>query len=184
MEKLNITVRPNLTQSKIEKEYEKLDIKISDYAKDIIAKIDFPKESKKYQVEIWSVNDLGFDTWTTYKDIKEKALGLGLDLCPPELALEVRKEYQGGWTVFAMNPIEVRDGYLRVFNCNRDGAESRLGYAYGQEDGKWDASVRFFFVRKLTLKTETLNPSLDPLYLSLKNRLDAIEIRLDKYNLN
>lgn len=153
MEKLNITVRANLTLKKIEKEYEKLGIKISDYSKGMISKIDFPKKGKKYQVEIWTVKELGFDNWTTYKDIKEKAFSLGLDLCPPELALEVRKEYKGDWVVFAMNPIIDRDGDLRLFDCYRRGSESWLDSYYGHDVYEWAHSLRFFFVRKPILKT-------------------------------
>ena len=129
---------------------------------------------------------MGFTEWTTYKDIKEKAFNLGLDLCPPVLALEIRNQYTGyNWVTVAMNPIEVRDGDLRLFDCNGGNGKSWLGNNSGHDDDRWDSDSRFFFVRKSNLKTKSLNSNpLDPYLLELEKRLAEVEARLDKYNLN
>ncbi len=51
------------------------------------------KESKVISLVKISVKELGFNEKTTYKLIKEKALSLGLSLCPPEVGPQLRIQY-------------------------------------------------------------------------------------------
>ena len=127
--------------------------KIGDYAKEMLTKVDWQEKLKSsYEVVSFSVSDLFNDkNLHSFGDIKIKAQELGLDLIPQALAPSIRLNYpkDGDWTVMALKEsITDRGGYLRLFNCNRNGSESWLNNNNGNDDNKWNDNNRFFFVRK------------------------------------
>jgi hypothetical protein len=127
--------------------------KISDYAKDILIKVDWQEKLKSsYEVVSFSVSDLFNDKNVhNFGDIKIKAQELGLDLIPQALAPSIRLNYSkdGNWTNMALKEsIRGRDGRLGLFDCGRDGSESWLSNNGGHDDNRWDDDYRFFFVRK------------------------------------
>ena len=151
---MEITPDPKITSA--ETAIEKLEAqghKISDYAKDMLTKVNWKEKlNKSYEIISISVGDLFKDKEVhTYKDIKAKAKEFGLDLVPASLAPEIRSNYPkgGDWTAIAMEAIRDRDGKLGLFYCNGDGSGSWLSYGDGGSGGnEWRDVSRFFFVRK------------------------------------
>jgi len=123
--------------------------KISDQAKDMLAKVNWKEKLKdSYEIISIPVGELfgGADEIKIYHyaEIKAKAIEQGLELVPAKLAPSIRLNYEknGGWTSIAMEAIRDSDNYPRQFDCYRDWLS---GY-YGGTG--WASSYRFFFVRK------------------------------------
>ena len=134
------------------KKLEKEGHKISDYAKDMLTKVNWKEKLKdSYEIVSISVGDLFKDKEShTYKDIKEKAKEFNLDLVPASLAPEIRSSYpkSGDYSVLAMEAIRDRGGDLELFYCDERDSESWLDSNFGDDDNEWGGSNRFFFVRK------------------------------------
>ena len=134
------------------KKLEKEGHKISDYAKDMLTKVNWKEKLKdSYEIVSISVGDLFKDKEShTYKDIKEKAKEFNLDLVPASLAPEIRSSYpkSGDYSVLAMEAIRDRGGSLSLFDCHEGDSESWLSSSNGDDDNEWIDYTRFFFVRK------------------------------------
>jgi len=127
-------------------------IKVSSWAEDIMAKLEFIVATKEMNQKliILSVADLGFKDGAKIKDIYERAKKLGLELCPPEVGPQLRLQYSdqpiGEWVLTAMKPIIDSDGYLYVWYVSRDGDESWLNASRGGPDDSYFSNLRFAFV--------------------------------------
>ena len=82
-----------------------------------------------------TVAELGFTRWTRYDKICARAIELGLNLCPPEVGPQLRRQYRdqplGEWIVIAMKAIPDSGGALRVFGVERDGDGLWLSCCFG-----------------------------------------------------
>jgi hypothetical protein len=58
------------------------------------------------------------------------------------------RDYSRGGDTDGFQTIRDRDGNPRLFNCNRNGAESWLNNNNGRDDNEWNWNNRFFLVRK------------------------------------
>ncbi|MBI4022994.1 hypothetical protein HY375_02430 [Candidatus Berkelbacteria bacterium] len=98
-----------------------------------------------------TVGDLGLDN-VTFDEIKSRALQLGLELCPSDLAAHimmdwsVRDEPPGTWFYVASEPVPDSDGKLNVFCCHSREDELRLNGDYAGPSSRW-ASWRPFLFR-------------------------------------
>jgi hypothetical protein len=129
-------------------------MKISDCANDILGKPAFTASETEQEVDlvVATPKELGFNGNATYRDICNKAIELGFELCPAEVGPQLRKQYtdqpKDEWLVVAMEPITVSHGYLDVFRVGHDGAGLWLGANLGGPDDVWRADDRFVFVRR------------------------------------
>lgn len=98
-----------------------------------------------------SVEELGFKDGATRKDIYDRALELGLQLCPEEVGPQLRLQYtdqpKGEWLRVAMEPIADSDGDLNVFDVAHDSDGRWLNGNNGHPDNFWNGDNRWLFLR-------------------------------------
>ena len=86
-----------------------------------------------------------------YKDIIVKAKEFGLELCPAELGVQLRLQYNdqpnNEWLRVAMEPIVDSGGGLHVFHLGRNASELWLRRGSGSPGVVWSADSKFVFVR-------------------------------------
>ncbi len=126
-------------------------LEVSGWARDISKKVSLATALEELELVCLSVADLGFKNGATHKEIYEKALSLGLQLCPAEAGLQLRLQYPeqlcGEWVLIAMDPIADSDGGLIVFNVDRADDARWLLTSHGHPDIHWDAGCRWVFLR-------------------------------------
>lgn len=127
--------------------------RIGDWGNDIFGKPAFKAAIEKTEVDLVNVSvaELGFKDGATRKDIYERAVGLGLELCPNEVGPQLRLQYKdqpnGEWLLIAMEPITDSDGLLSVFRVVHDDHSLWLRGYDGSPDDFWRGRDRFVFVR-------------------------------------
>jgi hypothetical protein len=163
-------------------------INISSYASDMLKKVKWNKKQTLDLVKV-TVQDLFNDeNIHTTDEIFAKAKEQGLDLCPPQVGLQLRVEYKdqpmNEWLYMGMKPITDSDGNPDVFRLGRLTDGTWLGSDWAEPDGQWDPKHEFVFsLRKFdSLELKPLE-SLDPLTLaaSESNKLQFIEFTMLKY---
>lgn len=131
---------------------------IGNWGNDILGKPAFTASAEESEVDlvIRSVAELGFENGATRKQIYDRALELGLQLCPSEVGPQLRLQYldqpKGEWLLIAMEPIADSDGDLSVFRVGHDVGAQWLCASYGRPGIRWGADSRWVFVqpRKVT----------------------------------
>jgi hypothetical protein len=125
---------------------------ISDWAKGILGKITLSNVEYELELVLVSVRELGFKKSATLKEIFDRALELGLDLCPaevgPQLALQYLNQPLGEWIRIAMELVTDSGGGLDLFVVEHDGDGLWLCACYGGPGCFWDPGDRFVFVRR------------------------------------
>ena len=105
----------------------------------------------EFDLVVVSVAELGFKDGAIYKDICERAVEYGLELCPAEVGFQLRLAYDNQpkdeWLLIAMEAVRDSDGYLRIFSVGEVRGGLWLDGGYGYSDGFWDGLSRFVFVR-------------------------------------
>lgn len=128
------------------------DYRVSNWADDILGKTPIAPEPLTLDLVLVTVSDLGFPEGAKRSDIYEKALTLGLHLCPAEVGPQLRLQYpdqpMDEWMVIAMEPIVVSDGDPGVFRVARD-SDGRWLYSNVGDPGRvWGSDRRWVFCRK------------------------------------
>jgi hypothetical protein len=97
--------------------------------------------------------DLGFKNGSKLKDFYAKAKEIGLDLCPPQVGLVLRGEYEDqpcdDYLVIAMEPIIQSYGHLNlphILYIGNDGKSDWIKVTLGDLNHVWPAVERFVFV--------------------------------------
>lgn len=125
---------------------------ISNYAGDILQKVEFSKESESYNLVSFSVSQLGFPDSATLQEIYQKAQELGLEPCPAEVGPQLRLQYpnqsNGEWLRIAMNPITDSGGNPDLFNVGRGDDGLWLYDDDGRLGRRWGGNSRFVFLRR------------------------------------
>lgn len=129
--------------------------KISDYANDILGKPAFRAAIKEVELELDLVNvsvaELGFANGATRREIYERAIKLGLELCPSEVGPQLRLQYKdqplNEWVLVGMEPIADSGGGPRVFHVAHVGGGLWLSSNDGLPVDVWSADYRWLFVR-------------------------------------
>ena len=126
---------------------------IGDWGNDILGKPAFTAATEETEVDLVlvTVADLGFKDGAKRSDIYNRAIELGLQLCPnevgPQLRLQYKDQPKGEWMFIGMEPITDSDGHLRVFYVGRYGDGGLYLYGYhGYPDVFWRGHYRFVFV--------------------------------------
>jgi len=144
----------NYSAEKILKEYEASGIKISSYAKEMLSKIEWQKETGEIDLVKLSVADMGFVNGATTNEIYSKAKELGLELCPQETCPILRLDKDLSECLFCgMKQIDV-DGSPRVFDLGRYSGGLWLHGSWAEPDSRWSSNNEFVF---------RLRKSFDPL---------------------
>ena len=127
--------------------------KVSDWARDILGKPAFTAASKKTELDLVKVTarELGFSQDARRDAIYQRAQKLGLQLCPAEVGLQLRLQYQdqpnGEWLLVAMDPILDSDGHLNVFRVERRVFGLWLDARSGSPGRVWSPDAQWVFVR-------------------------------------
>lgn len=129
--------------------------RIGDWGNDILGKPAFKAANALTEVDLVNVSvaELGFKdgAGATRKDIYERAIGLGLQLCPnevgPQLRLQYKDQPKGEYLRVAMEPITGSDGNPDVFEVVHDEGGLWLYGGHGYPDNFWFGYYRFVFVR-------------------------------------
>ena len=127
--------------------------RIGNLGNDILGKPAFKAATTQIDVNLLNVSvaELGFKDGATRKDIYERAISLGLSLCPNEVGPQLRLQYKdqpnGEWLRIAMKPITASDNNLRIFEVGHDGDGLWLIGGNGRSGGFWAGSSRFVFIR-------------------------------------
>jgi hypothetical protein len=128
--------------------------RIGDWGNDILGKPAFKVSPKETSIELVQVTvaELGFKDGATRKDIYERAISLGLELCPnevgPQLRLQYKDQPKGEWLLIAMEPITDLNGDLKVFYVGHADAGLWLDGHFGNPDNVWHGSRRWVFARR------------------------------------
>ncbi len=127
--------------------------KIGNWGNDILGKPAFTASETEMELPLVNVSvaELGFNDGATRGDIYERAISLGLELCPSEVGPQLRLQYKdqpkGEWLLIGMKPISDSDGYPNVFHVVH-GEDGRWLNGNGKWDTLWDGYSRFVFVRR------------------------------------
>ena len=130
------------------KKMEAQNIKISNYAQDMLNNPDFKTQPNIENLNLvrLTVKDLGFSNYATTEQIYQRADELGLDLCPAEVGPHLRLSYSGiDWMFIAMKQISGRDGSARVFSLSHDDADLWLYGFSAHMQRKWYPHDLFVF---------------------------------------
>jgi hypothetical protein len=127
---------------------------MSDSVDEAIGRPSFPFTKTKIGRDLVaiSVADLGFpQDGASINVIYARARSLGLELCPPDLALALRLSYpnqpRGEFLHIAMRPITLYSGALVDFTVGNDGVSLLVLGGDAQPDLILAGAVRFVFVR-------------------------------------
>ena len=126
--------------------------KISKWASDILNKQAFTVASEKTELDLVKITgvDLGFTKNVTRKKIYDRAIKLGLELCPnesgPQLRLQYKDQPNGEWLYIAIEPIVVSDGDLNVFLVKRDDDDPWLNASCDSLGDLWGPESMWVFV--------------------------------------
>ena len=135
----------------LEKELEKANINISDYAKDMLRSRDFvPGKNREIATLVHlTVADLGFTRNATIDQIYQKAEELGLELCPADTGPNYRLKYQNQpmneWIYIGMKQIADSYGYSDVFKLGRVEDGLWLRHDWARPDDEWGLFSKFVF---------------------------------------
>lgn len=130
--------------------------RIDDWGNDILCNPAFrgTKETSSVELVLVSVAELGFFFNTRRKDIYERAISLGLELCPnevgPQLRLQYKDQPRGEWLLVAMEPVVLDSlGSLGLFRVGHDEDNLFLNGSYGGSPGFfWRSDSRWVFARR------------------------------------
>jgi hypothetical protein len=106
-------------------------------------------EERGIDLVVMSAADLGLAESARLRHIYTRAQERGLELCPPEVAAQLRQQYpnqpKGERLNIAMEPIQDSDGYWRIFAVEHDDRGRWLGSYEANPEHAWDANLLFVF---------------------------------------
>ncbi len=138
------------TPQQYETEITHLGYSISSGAKHMLEHMKPLEQSETIDIVSFTLRQLGFTENTPYSKIKERALELGLKLCPPQVGPELRTMYtdqpNGTYKLVAMESLPDQNGSPRIWHVNRrdDGSTWLFGNV-GQDDNIWLPDYEFVF---------------------------------------
>ena len=127
---------------------------ISNWGNDILGEPMFIVSKTETEIDLVSVSvaEIGFNDGATRKDIYERAISLGLELCPNEVGPQLRLQYKDQpideWLLIAMEPISGSFGSLDVFRVGHNADGFWLSGSSGDPGGFWHGGNRWVFARR------------------------------------
>ena len=129
------------------------EMRISDWANDIIGKPEFVVIAGEMEVDLVkvAVGELGFKDGARRDQIYDRVKELGLEICPPEVGPQLRLQYKDQpldeGILIGMEPIRYSDGDLYVFDVGHNDDGFWLHGYYGGPDDVWRTDCQWVFVR-------------------------------------
>lgn len=130
-----ITLGTHETGADLLQSLEEGKFRTSKWSKQALSNPDFPVAEEEHQVDVFIISllDMGFleNELVPLKAILKKGEKLGFEVCPPELAAQLRLQYidQPDWSTgdrlgeffVASEPVDLYDdGVLKIFSIHRD----------------------------------------------------------------
>ncbi len=128
-------------------------MKISDRANNMLDRPAFTVASEETEIDLARVTvaELGFSEATRRDKVYERAIRIGLQLCPTETGPQSRLQYvdqpNGEWLRVCSEPILYSDGSLRVFYVGRSDSELWLLSYYADPGSLWCPVSQLLFRR-------------------------------------
>jgi hypothetical protein len=148
-----ITLGVHRNVNAIRDAFERANIAVGDSADEVLGRpaFTFAQEPRTLSLVIISVAELGFDTKAALADIHARGVRLGLELCPEEVAPQLRLDYRqqptNEFLHVAMTPQRMYYGDLVDFSLANIGARLALLGGDARPEGVMSAGNLFVFVR-------------------------------------
>lgn len=130
----------------------KADFKVGVWADDILGWISIAPEPTEVELVVVTVAGLGFHDGATRQEIYEKALSLGLHVCPSEVGPQLRLQYpdqpRHELLLVAMKPISDSNGRVIVFRVEHTSGSLWVNASYCAPVRFWSGNNRWVFCRK------------------------------------
>lgn len=141
------------------------DLKVSDYAQDMLKKVEFPVKEQTINLVKVTLSDWFGEKYPTTDEIYARAKSEGLDLCPPQVGPQLRVDYMdqpsGEWLYIGMSQISDSGGGPCVFRLGHGDGGLWLDDYWANPVNDWYPRDQFVFSSRKS-DTLTLRPS-DPL---------------------
>jgi len=144
-------------------------IKIGDSADEILGRPAFPYTRMKTDVELalFSAADLGVESESSLADVYKRARQVGLELCPAEVAPQLRLEYRdqplGEALNIAMEPVATHSGEPTILALVNFGTGLALIGSDGRSEFMVPRTWRFVFTLPTNGRLEALRkPQIVP----------------------
>jgi hypothetical protein len=126
--------------------------RIGKWGSDILDKITESPAETEVDLVVVTAADLYFKDRAPRINIYERAMELGLDLCPNEVGPQLRLQYQDQpqdeWLYIAMEPIIDADGYRGIFRVGHEHGELWLDGNFGNPFNLWHSFHSWVFLRR------------------------------------
>ena len=126
-------------------------IRVGKWGNDILDQVTVSPTETQVDLVVVTPADLYFKDGATRIGIYERAVALGLDLCPSEVGPQLRLQYvdqpQDEWLCIAMEPILDSDGYRGVFRLGHERGELWLDGNFGNPHNFWHSFYSWVFLR-------------------------------------
>jgi hypothetical protein len=128
--------------------------RVGKWARDVLSNIQLATSVQVLELVAMSLKELGFSNGADWPSIVQAAYALGLDLCPPEVAAQLRLQYpdqpDSEWLIVAMEP--VRDSALDycMFQLYRNSDDHKPVIMIIDVKGYYSGgtNTKFVFVRR------------------------------------
>ncbi len=124
--------------------------RIGKWGSDILDQVTVSPTETRVDLVVVTAADLYFKEGATRVGIYERAVALGLELCPSEVGPQLRLQYQDQpqdeWLCIAMEPILDSDGYRGVFRLGREHDELWLDGNFGNPHNFWHSFYSWVFL--------------------------------------
>ena len=126
--------------------------RIGKWGSDILDKVIVSPAETAVDLVVVTAADLYFKDRVRRLAIYERAIELGLDLCPSEVGPQLRLQYldqpQDEWLYVAMEPVVDADGYHGIFRMGHERDELWLDGNFGNPFNLWHNFYSWIFLRR------------------------------------
>jgi hypothetical protein len=124
--------------------------RIGKWGNDILDQVTVSPTETTVDLVVVTVADLYFKEGASRMAIYERAVALGLELCPSEVGPQLRLQYpdqpQDEWLRIAMEPILDAEGYRGIFRVGREHDELWLDGNFGNPHNFWHSFFSWVFL--------------------------------------
>jgi len=148
----NITLGTHENSAALRQALQVRGCRIGKWGSDILDQVSVSPTQTQVDLVVVTVADLYFKDGATRVGIYERAVALGLDLCPSEVGPQLRLQYQDQpqdeSLCIAMEPILDSDGYRGVFRVGHEHGELWLDGNFGNPHNFWHSYSSWVFLSR------------------------------------